>query len=239
RLPGDKPLPLSFMQQQLWFLQGLVPESAAYNVFEAVRIKRAGLSVTALERCFSEILRRHEVLRTVFTHQNGAAVAVVSPLAPFRLAVEDLRHLPENARATEAQRLAADEAGRPFDLQRDLMLRVRLLRLADDEHLLLVNIHHIASDGWSLGLLYKELSIFYQSECGKVVSPPELSIQFSDFAAWQRGTLEAKSTQSQLAYWKKQLAGAPDLVQIPCDHPRPARPTFRGALEWFTVPQPT
>jgi len=99
--------------------------------------------------------------------------------------------------------------------------------------------HHIASDGWSLGLLYKELSIFYQSECGKVVSPPELSIQFSDFAAWQRGTLEAKSTQSQLAYWKKQLAGAPDLVQIPCDHPRPARPTFRGALEWFTVPQPT
>src|SRR6185503_3355269 len=137
------------------------------------------------------------------------------------------------------QRLAADEAGRPFDLQRDLMLRVRLLRLADDEHLLLVNIHHIASDGWSLGLLYKELSIFYQSECGKVVSPPELSIQFSDFAAWQRGTLEAKSTQSQLAYWKKQLTGAPDLVQIPCDHPRPARPTFRGALEWFTVPQPT
>ena len=228
--------PLSFMQQQLWFLDRLVPASPAYNVFEAVRIKGRGLSVSALERSLGIIVQRHEGLRATYRIRGAEVVQFVSPAGQFRVAFDDLGKLEPLAREAEAQRLAREEAKRPYDLANDAMLRARLLRLAEDDHLLLVNVHHIAADGWSLGILYLELSSLYAAESGgQHHGLPELPIQFSDYAAWQRRALNDEKAQNQLAYWRKQLAGLPDIVQIPSDHPRPPQPTFAGALEWFTV----
>ena len=228
--------PLSFMQQQLWFLDRLVPGSPAYNVFEAVRIKGRGLSVPALERSLAAIVQRHEVLRSTYRIRGAEVLQSVSPAPEFRLGFDDLRHLDAATREAEAQSLAREEARRPFDLANDLMLRARLLRLAEDDHLLLINMHHVAADGWSLGVLYQELSSIYGAEVeGRKHTLPDLPIQFSDFAAWQRRALNDEKLQSQLAYWKDRLAGAPDLVQLPADYPRPQQPTFLGALEWFTI----
>ncbi|HVR96499.1 MAG TPA: amino acid adenylation domain-containing protein, partial [Thermoanaerobaculia bacterium] len=215
----DGDLPLSFAQQRLWFLDQLEPGSAAYNIPLAVRLS-GELSAGALAEVFAGIVRRHEALRTTFTAREGRPVQVIGP-PRVELPVVDLSHVSEQ----EALRLAREEARRPFDLQRGPLLRLALLRLGDREHVLLLTLHHIVSDGWSMGVLLREIAALY---AGAVL--PELPVQYADFAVWQRRWLEGEVLEAQLAYWKGQLAGAPRVLELPLDRPRPAVQTFGGAV---------
>ena len=258
-IPTRKPqddLPLSFTQQRLWFLSQLDVDSVAYNMPWAFRLT-GGLNVAALEQSLSEIVRRHEVLRTTFqtiTHYtrgtNGQPVQVIAPASQMTLAVIDVTNSP-NPEA-EIQRLINQEMMRPFSLESDLMLRVLLLRLdppfplleeglgvraAQDEHLLLITFHHIAFDGWSMGVFWRELKALYAAAVAGEPSPlPPLPIQYADFAIWQRQWLQDVRLEQQLAYWKKQLRNLPAL-QLPTDRPRPPVQTFRGAAYSFQLSQ--
>jgi amino acid adenylation domain-containing protein len=226
-------LPLSFAQERLWFLDQLEPGSAFYNLPFAVRL-RGALDVDALERGLGEIVRRHDALRTVFVEQGGTPRQVTAPFGGFGLAMKDLSHLPAEAREAEVQReLIAEATERPFDLSTGPLFRASLLRLGAEEHVLLLGQHHIVSDGWSMGVLYRELSALYEAYREGRESPlPELSVQYADFAVWQREQLEGAALERQLSYWREQLAGAPELLELPTDHPRPPVQTYRGA----TVP---
>jgi amino acid adenylation domain-containing protein len=234
--------PLSFAQQRLWFLDQLAPGSPVYNIPEAIRLVGA-LSLPALENSFAEILRRHQALRTTFQSTNGQPVQVVTSDYRFSLALCDLSHLGEAARQEEIQRLAVAEARKPFDLTRDLMLRASLVRLAPEEHVLFITMHHIASDAWSIGILYGELATLYRAflegknpaEAGGLL--PELPIQYPDYATWQRQWLDGQVLEEQLTYWKNQLAGAPDLLELPIDKPRPAVQSFRGGARSMLLPR--
>lgn len=233
--------PLSFAQQRLWFLDQLAPGSPVYNIPEAVRLSGT-LSLPALEKGLSEILRRHEALRTTFQSVDGQPVQVVGSDYHFQLPVTDLSHLSPQAREEEIRRLALVEAHQPFDLTRDLMLRASLLRLDAADHVLLLTMHHVASDAWSIAILYSELAILYraflegktQAEAAALL--PELPIQYADYSAWQRQYLQGEILQEQLSYWKNQLAGAPDLLELPLDKPRPAVQTFRGGARSTVLP---
>ncbi|HKV09554.1 MAG TPA: amino acid adenylation domain-containing protein, partial [Thermoanaerobaculia bacterium] len=237
-LPADGgERPLSFAQQRLWFLAELEPESAAYNVPAALAL--AGpLDAAALTGALSEIVRRHEVLRTRFAVAGGEAVSRVSPAVPVTLPVVDLGALPEGAREQELGRRIAEEAARPFDLARDSMLRAALLRLGPEEHGLLVTLHHIASDGWSRGILVRELAALYTALAAGRPSPlPELAIQYGDYAAWQRSWLRGEALEEELGYWRERLAGAPALLDLPTDRPRPAIATGSGANASRELPE--
>ncbi|HKV11335.1 MAG TPA: amino acid adenylation domain-containing protein, partial [Thermoanaerobaculia bacterium] len=237
-LPADGgERPLSFAQQRLWFLAELEPESAAYNVPAALAL--AGpLDAAALAGTLSEIVRRHEVLRTRFAVAGGEAVSRVSPAAPVPLPVVDLGALPEGWREQELGRRIAEEAARPFDLARDSMLRAALLRLGPEEHGLLVTLHHIASDGWSRGILVRELAALYTAFAAGRPSPlPELAIQYGDYAAWQRSWLHGEALEEELGYWRERLAGAPALLDLPTDRPRPAIATGSGANASRELPE--
>ncbi len=219
----DGGLPLSFAQERMWFLQQLEPSSAAYNIAAAVRLV-GDLDTAVLERCFTELVRRHEALRTVFAAVEGRPVQVVQAPAAFRLAQVDLRVLPAEQREAAARRLAAAEADRPFDLAAGPLVRALLLPVDEGEHLLLLGMHHIVSDGWSMRLLVRELGALYQG------SPlADLPLQYADFAAWQRSWLDGEILDRQLGFWKCQLAGAPALLELPTDRPRPAMQTANGA----------
>jgi amino acid adenylation domain-containing protein len=235
---GD--LPLSFGQQRLWFLDRLEPGNAAYNIPSAVRL--AGeVSADLLGRIFAEVVRRHEVLRTTFRLRDGKPVQVIaSPHPPGPpLPLIDLSHLPEPEREAHARVLALEEARRPFDLQRGPLLRLGLVRLGARDHLLLMTMHHIVSDGWSTGVLLRELGILHQAFSQHRPSPlPELPVQYADFAVWQRTWLQGEVLAAQLAFWKRQLDGAPRVLDLPLDRPRPAEQTFRGATLSLTLPQP-
>jgi amino acid adenylation domain-containing protein len=228
-----EPPPLSFAQERLWFLDQLEPGSAFYNLPFALRL-RGPLDVDALERSLGEIVRRHQALRTVFREQGGTVRQVIVPFAGFGVTVQDLSHLSEEAREAEVQReLVAETAERPFDLSAGPLFRVSLLRLGAEEHVLLLSMHHVVSDGWSMGVLYRELSSLYEAYRDGRESPlPELSVQYADFAVWQREQLEGAVLERQLAYWRERLAGAPELLELPTDRQRPAVQTYRGA----TVP---
>jgi amino acid adenylation domain-containing protein len=221
-------LPLSFGQQRLWFLDQLEPGGAAYNMPAAVRL-RGELDAAALAASLSEVVRRHEVLRTVFALDDEEPVQVPRPAAAVLLPRVDLTGLPPGRREAAARRLLAAAAGRPFDLAAGPLLRPLLLRLGALEHLLLVVVHHIASDAWSMGLLVRELSLLYAARRRGEASPlPELPLQYADYAAWQRGWLRGEVLAAQLAYWRQALAGAPPLLDLPTDRQRPARQSFRG-----------
>ncbi|HYR08117.1 MAG TPA: amino acid adenylation domain-containing protein, partial [Longimicrobium sp.] len=223
------PPPLSFAQERLWFLDRLQPESAFYNVATALRLQGA-LDTPALERALGEVVRRHEVLRTVFREEGGAPVQVIAPFRGFRLPVEDLSRLDEAEREAEAQRRAGDEAARPFDLSAGPLFRAGLLRLGAEEHLLLLTMHHIVTDWWSTGILSRELSSLYGAYHEGRESPlAEPGVQYADFTVWQREQLRGAVLDRQLAYWKERLAGAPALLELPTDHPRPALQTYRGS----------
>src|SRR6185295_12805767 len=192
RVERAERLPLSFAQQRLWFLDQMEPGSSFYNIPAAVRL-RGVLNVEALERTLSEVVRRHQVLRTHFIAVDGAPVQVIEAAAPLKLAVLDLSGLEEAERTAETERLIAAERARPFDLMRGPLLRVKLLRLQEEEHVAIVTMHHIVSDGWSIGVLVREVATLYSAYVRGEESPlAELPIQYADFAHWQRGWLQGE-----------------------------------------------
>src|SRR6185436_17236170 len=228
RRAGSAPAQLSFGQQRLWFLHQLVPGETAYNISEAVRL-RGGLDARSLERALAEVTRRHEVLRTVYATVDGEPRQIVLPPAPASLPLTRLTGLPVSRREDEAGQIASALAAQPFDLARGPLLRVALVELDRDDHVLVLVIHHIATDGWSMGLLMRELTLLYGALGGQAPSPlPELPLQYSDFAAWQRDWLQGETLETRLRYWREHLAGAPTLLALPVDRPWPAVQTSRG-----------
>jgi amino acid adenylation domain-containing protein len=229
------PLPLSFAQERLWFLDRLQPGSAFYNVPVALKLGGA-LHRWALERGLGEVVRRHESLRTTFVEAEGSPVQVVAPFDGFTLSVVDLSGLAERGEA-KAGRLVSEEAIRPFDLTAGPLFRARLLRLKEDEHVLLLSMHHIVSDGWSIDLLFRELSALYGAYREGRESPlEEAVVQYADYAVWQREHMDGEVLDRQVGYWTEQLAGAPALLELPTDRPRPAVQTYRGAYERIELP---
>ncbi|HYG62068.1 MAG TPA: amino acid adenylation domain-containing protein, partial [Thermoanaerobaculia bacterium] len=229
RVPREAHLPLSFAQQRLWFLERLSPGGVAYNIPLAVRLSGA-LDAQVLENALLEVARRHEALRTTFAERDDLPVQVITPEPPIFLVVGDLSDLPQAARELEMSRRALAEALRPFDLAAGPLVRALLLRLDEEEHALLVTMHHIVTDGWSMGIFLRELTALYGAFVQGRPSPlPELPIQYGDFAAWQRAWLTGGVLDAQLGYWQGRLAGAPPRLILPSDRPRPALETHRGA----------
>ncbi|HLK58956.1 MAG TPA: amino acid adenylation domain-containing protein, partial [Chthonomonadaceae bacterium] len=213
----------------LWFIDQLEPGSALYNVPMALRLTGV-LDVAALEASLNTLLERHEALRAVFREAEGAPYQVIRPYAPTELSVTDLSILASEAREQEAQHLINEEAQRPFDLSTGPLFRASLLKLGEEEHVLLLTLHHIVSDGWSQGLVTKELTAAYLAfRAKRPPTLPELPIQYADYAAWQRQWLQAEELERQVQYWKQHLAGAPALLELPTDRPRPAIQSYRGA----------
>jgi amino acid adenylation domain-containing protein/non-ribosomal peptide synthase protein (TIGR01720 family) len=230
-VPRDGDLPLSFAQQRLWFLDQLEGSSAIYNMPAALHLIGV-LHVAALEQSLNEFLRRHEALRTNFVAINGQLAQVITPTFNMTMPTVDLHTLPEGEQPPEVWRLATEEAHRPFNLANGLLLRVTLLRLGEESHVLLVTMHHIVSDGWSIGIFIREVATLYKAFSTGAPSPlPELPIQYADFAHWQRQWLSGEVLETQLNYWKQQLANAPPLLELPTDRPRPPVQTFRGASQ--------
>ncbi|MFZ0922507.1 MAG: amino acid adenylation domain-containing protein, partial [Candidatus Acidiferrales bacterium] len=228
-VPRSGDMALSFAQQRLWFFDQLEPGLPAYNIPAAVRLK-GPLNLAALERSLNEIVGRHESLRTTFANVEGRPTQVIAPTLMIKLPVVDLRKLPVSERETEIRRLITAEAQRPFDLSRGPLIRGTVLRLGDEEHVGLLTMHHIVSDGWSTGILVRELATLYVAFCFGGPSPlPALPIQYADFAHWQRQWLQGEVLETQIAYWKEQLAGARTLIDLPTDLPRPPVQTFHGA----------
>ncbi len=235
RAPRDGRLPLSFAQRRLWFLSRLEPASGFYNIPVAVRLS-GGLDVGALRRTLAEVVRRHEALRTLFAEVEGEPVQVISPAAALRLPLIDLSGLDEAEREAAATRLAAEVAQTAFDLSQDLLIRARLLRLSADEHLALLTMHHIVADGWSMGVLVKEVAALYTAFSQGLPSPlPELDLQYADYAVWQREWLRGEALEEQLGYWRRQLAGSLPVLELPADRPCPAVQSFRGSQSTFAL----
>lgn len=235
RRPRTGPPPLSFAQQRLWFLSQLEPDLAAYNVPAAVRLI-GNLDIAILNWSLNEIVRRHESLRTTFDSVAGQPVQVIAPALTLAIPVVDLTNLPDEGRETEGVRLAQEEAQRVFDLVSGPLIRALLLRLRSAEHVLILTMHHIVSDGWSQGVVTSELGTLYEAGLNGRPSPlPELSIQYADFAVWQRGWLKDDELDRQIQYWRKHHAGAPPSVDLPTDSPRPAQMNYRGATYLFEL----
>jgi hypothetical protein len=229
-------IPLSFGQRRLWFLDRLKPGDPVYNISTAVRLE-GRLDVPALEQTFTEIVRRHEALRTTFELIEVTPVQVVSAPEPRAIPLIDLGHLPAGEREAEAERLAREETLRPFDLTRGPLMRGLLLRLEESVHLVVVTMHHIVSDGWSRGVLIQEVAALYEAFSGGKPSPlAELPIQYADYAVWQREWLRGEVLDSQLSYWREQLRDLPTL-ELPTDRPRPPEQSFRGARHNFVLPR--
>jgi hypothetical protein len=213
-------VPLSFAQERLWFLERLEPGQSAYHIPAPVRL-RGPLEVWALERALGALLARHESLRTVLRAEQGQPVQQVLPPVPFVLPVRTLTA--GAGRDATLQQEVAQESERPFDLARGPLLRASLLRLGSEEHVLLLTMHHIVSDGWSMGVLLRELTALYHAfSQGQPSLLLPLALQYADYAAWQRGWLTGAVLQEQLTYWKQQLTGAPTALELPTDRPRPA-----------------
>ena len=233
---GEAGAPLAFAQERLWFMEQLEPGQSFNNIPVALRLEGA-LEAKALERAVSEIVRRHKTFRTTFHNAGGRPVAVASPEAAVNLPTVDLSSLTAAEREAEAERLRLAEARQPFDLAQSPLLRAKLIRLAEDEHLLLLTTHHIVCDGWSLGVLYRELSALYRAfREGKASPLPELQADYADFARSQRRRLHGGALEGQLNYWKQQLTGAQTTLDLPTDRPRPPAQTFRGTTQPFTLP---
>jgi len=229
RISREGRLPLSFAQQRLWFLDQLDPGSPAYNITSAIRIK-GDLNVKALKQSLDKILNRQEALRTTFGAVKGRPTQIIASDLKLNLSVIELGYLPEAEREAKVRRLAEKDALQPFDLTIGPLLRVSLLRLSDNDHAALLTMHHIISDGWSIGVFVRELSLLYKAFAhGEAPELPELPVQYADYAAWQREWFQGAVLDAQVDYWKRQLAYAPAVVELPTDHPRPPLQSFRGA----------
>ncbi|HEU0079610.1 MAG TPA: condensation domain-containing protein, partial [Longimicrobiaceae bacterium] len=224
-VPRDgRPLPVSCAQQRLWFLDRLEPGSTAYNMPFALRLL-GPLDAAVLEHALAEVVRRHETLRTVFAEANGEPVQVVGEAGPVATRRADLGGVPREEREQRLARLAAAEAARPFDLARGPLLRCTLVRLGPEEPAVLFTLHHLVGDGWSTGVLVREVSALYTAFSRGEPSPlPELPVQYADYAVWQREWLRGEVLERQIAYWREQLRDAPALLELPTDRPRPAVP---------------
>ncbi|WP_139488457.1 non-ribosomal peptide synthetase [Brevibacillus dissolubilis] len=232
----SKPLPLSFAQQRLWFFDRLMPDSALYNIPSAMRIK-GDLNVQAWEQSCQAIINRHESLRTTFTDLDGQAVQVLHPEIDWKLTFIDVRGMEATEKEAEVQRLAMEDATKPFDLTHGPLMRASLIQVEEQEYVFLLNMHHIVADGWSLGVLTSELVTYYQGfSKGEQPTLPDMPIQYADFAVWQREWLQGEVLEQQLSYWKNKLQGSEPLLQLPTDRPRPAVQTYEGAVlhEMFT-----
>ncbi len=235
RRSTQEPCPLSFAQELMWLLDHLI-DTSAYHVPRALRIK-GPLNIEALEYALNKIVARHEILRTTYQAVDGKPMQFITPSATLDLHRIDLSGLGPEERELEADRILVEEGRRRFDFQKDLMLRAFLLRLDAQEHILLLVSHHIASDGQSKAVLFRELKTFYLAYCaGKTAELPELPIQYSDYAVWQREWLQGEVLEKHLNYWKTQLAGAPMLLELPTDRPRPAAQSFEGARQFLRCP---
>ena len=251
--PTDAPCELSYAQQRQWFLWQLDPQGAAYHIPTALRL-RGALNVEALQRSFDALLERHHSLRSVFVEPDPQAAgddsqppsrtfkvaASVQPLAAsgpwLTLARHDLRDLPHHQRLDQALTLLEDDIARPFDLQHGPLLRVSLLQLDTDDHVLVLTLHHIVADGWSMGVLVDEFSQLYAAHAqGQSVTLPPLPIQYADYARWQRRWMEAGELERQLDWWRAQLGDEQPVLELPADRPRPAHPTQQGARLDFTL----
>ena len=228
--------PLSFAQQRLWFIQQLEPNNAAYNIPLTVRLN-GPLNVGILERTLSEVVRRHEVLRTAFEDDDGEPVQVISPPQHVSLPVVDLSELSEQTWAEEIARHRRCEVETNFDLATGPLWRAKLLRLRADEHIALFTMHHAISDGWSTGVLISEIARLYEAfSMGRPSQLEELPVQYADYAVWQRGWLQGEVLKAQLDYWRAQLADAPEHLQLPTDRPQTRNRTTAGANHYFTIP---
>jgi len=236
RVARDRPIPLSFAQQRLWFLDQFDPDSAVYNIALPVRFP-VQIDVAALQGALNDLIARHETLRTTFDTVADEPVQVIAPLLQIKMPVHDLRNMTEEARRLESQRLTSLQTRKPFDLKNGPVVRAELMRLRKNDNLLLITIHHIAADGWSMDIIARELVALYEARCNRTSpSLPDLPIQYADFACWQRRYLSGPVLQRDVTYWKNKLEGVPPLLELPTDRPRPARQTFTGGLHTFAMP---
>ncbi|WP_287669689.1 MULTISPECIES: amino acid adenylation domain-containing protein [unclassified Microcystis] len=233
----DQDLPLSFAQQRLWFLQQLSPDSHSYNLLDALRLE-GNLNLLALEQSLSELIRRHEILRTTFPMVEGQPIQRIAPPSTVSLPLEDLQGLSKNEQTEHLQEIAIAFSLKPFNLAKESLVQFKLLKLGSQEYVLLLKMHHIIYDGWSLSIFFGELSQLYAAFVRGLPSPlPELSIQYADFAVWQRQWLTGEVLERQLNYWQKQLQDAPTILELPTDYPRPPIPSFRGDGQVFRLNQ--
>lgn len=230
-------LPLSFNQEMLWFLHQLAPESPVYNVPVAILLE-GQLNVKALKQSLNQIRQRHEVLQTTFQMVEGQPVQEKVADLTLDLPIIDLQEFAESKQQELVQELAKQEGQCPFDISQEPLLRVKLLRLSETKYVMLFTMHHIVSDAWSRGVIIRELAALYTAICsGQPPTLPELPIQYADFAAWQREWLQGEVLESQLSYWKKQLAGQLPVINLPTDKPRPEVQTFQGARRSLILPE--
>ena len=236
RRPRPERLPLSSAQQRLWILDQIDPGNSVYNVTSLMRF-RGHLDIDALERTLSEIMRRHESLRTVFVKDEEGPQQVILPAEPLRLVQHDVSNQQGDAREQAAMALATADAAAPFDLAKGPVLRATLIRVAADEALLLLSAHHIAVDGWSFGVVYGELTQLYAAFLADRPSPlPELAIQYADYTLWQLEEAQGDSARAQLEYWKERFATPPPVLELPGDRPRPPIQSYRGGVLGYAIP---
>ncbi|HEU0298219.1 MAG TPA: condensation domain-containing protein, partial [Longimicrobium sp.] len=234
--------PASFAQERLWFLHQMEPDSPAYNISAAWRLA-GSLDARALARALDRLVERHEALRTTLAVRDGAPVQVIAPPPTAAstgtvLEVDELGDGSAAERLARARRLAEEEAHRPFDLERGPLFRPLLLRLAPGDHVLVLTLHHAVGDGWSMGVLYRDLSALYAAAArGQAAELPELPVQYADYAAWQQQELAGDALEADLAYWRARLGDAPPLLELPADRPRPALQSYRGAQEPLALPR--
>src|ERR1700716_3641921 len=224
-------LPASFAQERLWFLDQLEPGTAAYNLVRAFRIT-GPLNTNALSSAVRAVIRRHESLRTVFESVDGAARQVVLSDVDVQIPILNLSDLPEGEREREALRIASEEGKKPFDLTRGPLLRTALLQLSRDQYILVLAMHHVITDGWSISILFRELAHCYEAyTSGREPDLPELPVHYAEYAQWQREYITGDVLSKQVKYWKEKLAGAPTILDLPTDHPRPKGHNWQGATE--------
>jgi hypothetical protein len=235
KISREKTIPLSFAQQQLWLLDQVAGESPHYNEFSVLKIE-GSLIFSALQQSLTELVKRHEILRTIFLKWNGSPVQKIMPASTILLPVVNLQGLSALVKETEVCHLSTREAQQPFDLAKGPLCRFTLLQLDAESYILFITIHHIIHDGWSSGILIKEMGILYDAFAKGLVSPlPELPIQYADFAYWQRQWLNEDALKIQLAYWQQQLADIPTLLELPLDKPRTTVQTFQGDQQTIDI----